>query len=148
MAEIKKIQVLNKKARYEYELLDTYEAGIQLSGTEIKSLRMGNASISEAYCQFEQGELFLVNSHIAVLRYGTYANHEPLRKRKLLLKKQELRKLEGKLEKGLTVVPVKITENERGYAKIEISLARGKKSFDKRNDIKKRDIERELSRFS
>ncbi len=142
------ISILNKRARFEYEFLDVLEAGMVLTGTEIKSLRSGNASITDAYCAFEQGELFLINAHIAELKQGNINNHAPLRRRKLLLKRQELRKWENKLkDKGLTVVPVKIFESERGIAKIQIALAKGKKSFDKREDIKKRDVEREMARF-
>ncbi len=142
------ISILNKRARFEYEFLDVLEAGMVLTGTEIKSLRSGNASITDAYCAFEQGELFLINAHIAEFKQGNINNHAPLRRRKLLLKRQELRKWENKLkDKGLTVVPVKIFESERGIAKIQIALAKGKKSFDKREDIKKRDVEREMARF-
>lgn len=142
------ISILNKRARFEYEFLDVLEAGMVLTGTEIKSLRAGNASITDAYCAFEQGELFLINAHIAEFKQGNINNHAPLRRRKLLLRRQELRKLENKLkDKGLTVVPVKIFESERGIAKIQIALAKGKKSFDKREDIKKRDVEREMARF-
>ncbi|MBI1222570.1 MAG: SsrA-binding protein SmpB [Bacteroidetes bacterium] len=142
------ISILNKKARFEYEFLDKYEAGIQLMGTEIKSLRLGNASIAEAYCAFENNELFLINAHFAEFKYGNINNHEPLRKRKLLLHKRELSRLQHKLkDKGLTIVPIRVFQSERGFAKIEIALARGKKSFDKRQDIKKKDVERELSRY-
>ncbi len=148
MAKANEINILNKRARYEYEILDQFEAGMALTGTEIKSLRAGNASITEAYCVLEGGELFLVNAHISVFKQGTHYNHEPLRKRKLLLHKKELRKIEGKLkDKGITVIPLKILENERGYAKLQIALARGKKAFDKREDIKKKDIAREMSRY-
>lgn len=148
MAE-KGISILNRKARFEYEFIDVFEAGLVLKGTEVKSLRSGDASIAEAYCAIESGELFLINSHIAVFKQGNINNHEPLRRRKLLLKKQELKKIESKLkDKGLTIIPIRIFESERGFAKIEIALAKGKKAFDKREDIKKKDIERELARFS
>lgn len=143
------ISILNKKAKFEYEFLETYEAGLQLVGTEVKSLRLGNASIADAYCAFDTGELFLINAHIAEFKFGNINNHEPLRRRKLLLKKKELRKLEGKLkDKGLTVIPIRIFQSERGLAKLEIALAKGKKAFDKREDIKKKDIEREIARYS
>ncbi|MDX5321941.1 MAG: SsrA-binding protein SmpB [Bacteroidota bacterium] len=142
------ISILNKKAKFEYEFLEKFEAGLQLMGTEVKSLRTGNASIAEAYCAFEDGELFLINAHIAEFKFGNINNHQPLRKRKLLLHKKELKKLEGKLkDKGLTIVPIRVFQSDRGFAKIEIALARGKKAFDKREDIKKRDVERELSRY-
>ncbi len=143
------ISILNKRAKFEYEFLEKYEAGLELLGTEVKSLRTGNASITDAYCAFDNGELFLINSHIAEFKFGNINNHIPLRRRKLLLKKRELRKLEGKLkDKGLTIVPIKIFQSERGYAKINIALAKGKKEFDKRQDIKKRDVDREIARYT
>jgi len=145
----KGIRIVNRKAKFDFEFLDQYEAGMSLMGTEIKSLRAGDASIAEAYCIIESGELFLVNAHIAVFKQGNINNHEPLRRRKLLLQKRELRKLEGKLkDKGLTIVPINIHENDRGFAKIDIALARGKKSFDKRQDIKEKDVKREMDRYS
>lgn len=143
------ISILNKRAKFEYEFLEKFEAGLELLGTEVKSLRTGNASITDAYCAFDDGELFLINSHIAEFKFGNINNHIPLRRRKLLLKKRELRKLEGKLkDKGLTIVPIKIFQSERGYAKINIALAKGKKEFDKRQDIKKRDVDREIARYT
>ncbi|HCS20688.1 MAG TPA: SsrA-binding protein [Bacteroidetes bacterium] len=142
------ISIQNKRAKFEYEFIDKYEAGLQLLGTEVKSLRLGNASIAEAYCAFDDGELFLINAHIAEFKFGNINNHEPLRRRKLLLRKKELAKLEYKLkDKGLTIIPIRIFQSERGFAKIEIALAKGKKSFDKREDIKKRDVEREIARY-
>ncbi len=143
------ISILNKRAKFEYEFLEKYVAGIQLLGTEVKSLRTGNASITDAYCAFDDGELYLINAHIAEFKFGNINNHEPLRKRKLLLKKRELRKLEGKLkDKGLTIVPIRIFQSDRGFAKIDIALAKGKKEFDKRQDIKKRDVDREIARYT
>lgn len=143
------ISILNKRAKFEYEFLEKYEAGIQLLGTEVKSLRTGNASITDAYCAFDDGELYLINAHITEFKFGNINNHEPLRKRKLLLKKRELRKLEGKLkDKGLTIVPIRIFQSDRGFAKIDIALAKGKKEFDKRHDIKKRDVDREIARYT
>ncbi|TAH38828.1 MAG: SsrA-binding protein SmpB [Bacteroidetes bacterium] len=137
----------NKKASFEYHLLQTYSAGIMLTGTEVKSIREGKASLSEAYCLLTDGELWVKNMHISEFKQGSYNNHEPKRLRKLLLNKSELRKLESKLkEKGTTLIPVKLYFNERGFAKLDIALARGKKSFDKREDIKKKDQEREISR--
>lgn len=142
------ISILNKKAKFEYEFLDRFEAGLELMGTEVKSLRLGNASIAEAYCAFDDGELFLINAHIAEFKFGNINNHEPLRRRKLLLHKRELSKLQHKLkDKGLTIVPIRIFQSDRGFAKIDIALAKGKKAFDKREDIKKRDVEREIARY-
>ena len=142
-----KINVVNKKASFEYHLLDIYEAGIQLTGTEIKSIREGKASLSEAYCTFIQNELFIKNMHVAEYTHGTHYNHEPKRMRKLLLNKNELKKLLSKTkEKGLTIIPVKLFINERGFAKLEIALAKGKKVYDKRESIKQRELSRELKR--
>ena len=143
-----KIAIINRRAKFEYAFLEMYEAGIQLMGKEVKSLRNGNASIADAYCAFEDDELFLINAHIAEYKFGNINNHEPLRKRKLLLKKKELRKLQNKLkDKGLTIIPIEMLQNERGYVKLQIALAKGKKAFDKREDIKKRDIQREMDRY-
>ncbi|MCS7077052.1 MAG: SsrA-binding protein SmpB [Bacteroidia bacterium] len=141
----KKIEIVNRQARYLYEILEKYTAGIVLTGTEIKSLRMGKASIAEGYIFIDNGEVWLKNSHIAEYTEGTYNNHDPKRLRKLLLQKKEILKLKQKLEqKGLTIIPLKIFFNQRGYAKLEIALARGKKLHDKREDIKKKDAIREL----
>lgn len=144
-----KISIVNKRAKFDYEFLDKYEAGLELQGTEVKSLRQGNASITEAYCGFNDGELFLINAHIAEFKFGNINNHIPLRRRKLLLHKKELNKLIYKMkDKGLTIVPIRIFQNDRGYIKIDIALAKGKKSFDKREDLKKKDTEREIARYS
>lgn len=141
------LNIKNRKASFEYHFMDVYVAGIQLTGTEIKSVRAGQVSLSEAFCAFIGGELFIKNMHIAEYREGSYNNPDPRRLRKLLLQKKELRKLEGNLkEKGLTIVPVRMFLNERGFAKLEIALAKGKKLFDKRQDIKKRDADREMKR--
>jgi SsrA-binding protein len=141
------VQIRNKKASFEYEFLDTYTAGIVLTGTEIKSVRMGNVNMSDAYCVLDKGELWVKNLHISRYNEGSYNNHEPLRDRKLLLTAHELRKLENKSkEKGLTIIPVKLFTSARGYAKLEIALARGKKMYDKREDIKERDVKREMQR--
>jgi len=149
MADKKKeIIISNKKARFEYAFEDTFTAGIQLSGTEVKSIRDGNASITEAYCVIEDSEAFLLNAYISEYKQGTYNNHIPRRKRKLLLQKKELKKVEGKLkDKGYALIPLQIFESETGFFKIEIGLGRGKKAFDKREDIKKRDIERDMKQF-
>ena len=149
MAEARSIQIVNRKARYEFAFLDSYEAGLHLLGTEVKSLRAGNASMSDAYCIFLGNELFLKNLYIAEYNKSNYYNHEPRRDRKLLLKKRELKKLQRRVrEKGHTIVPYKIYFSARGIAKIEIKLAQGKKSFDKRETIKLRDSTRELKRIS
>ena len=144
----RKVEIVNRKARFEYHFLSEYEAGIVLTGTEIKSIREGNANLKEAYCIFKDGELYIRNMHIAEYKYGTYNNHEPMRPRKLLLKKGELKKLERRVkEKGLTIVPYKLYLSERGYAKILIQLAQGKKAYDKRESIKARDSKRDLERI-
>jgi SsrA-binding protein len=142
------INVRNRQATYEFELLDKYVAGIVLRGTEIKSIREGKVNLQDGYCYFSNNELFAKGINITPYAQGTHYNHEALRERKLLLKRAELKKLERKVdEKGLTLVPVRLFINERGYAKIEIALARGKKVHDKRDSIKERDIKRELDRI-
>lgn len=141
------INIKNKKASFEYHFIDTFIAGIQLTGTEIKSIRMGNVSLQEGYCFFNNGELYIKGMHISRYEQGTHYNHEPVRDRKLLLHKKELRKLEGKFEeKGLSIIPVKLFINDRGLAKMEIALAKGKKLFDKREDIKEKDVKRDMQR--
>ena len=137
----------NKKAGFEYFLTEFYEAGIQLTGTEIKSIRNNEVNLSDSYCVFIDGELYLKHMHISQYKEGTYNNHEPKRDRKLLLNKNELKKIQNKAkERGVTIVPVRVYLNEKGYAKIEIALARGKKKYDKREDIKSRDAKREVQR--
>lgn len=141
------IIVKNKKALFEYNLLDSFEAGIQLLGSEIKSIRASKVNLQEAYCYFLGDELYIKGMHIAEYSHGGYANHEPVRPRKLLLKRTELRKIKNKLkEKGITVIPVKLYINERGFAKLEIAIAKGKKLYDKRQEIKTKDVKRELDR--
>ncbi len=141
------IHIKNKKASFEYSFIDKYIAGIQLTGTEIKSIREAKANINDAFCVFFNDELFIRNMHIAHYFNGTYNNVEEKRDRKLLLNKRELEKLQGKLkDKGLTVIPLRLFITEKGYAKLEIALAKGKKLYDKRDDIKKKDIERETNR--
>jgi SsrA-binding protein len=141
------INIRNKRAGFEYELLDKYIAGLVLKGTEIKSIKEGKVNLQDGYCYFNNGELFAKGISITPYAQGTHYNHEAGRERKLLLKRQELRKLEAKVsEKGLTLVPVRLFINDRGFAKLEIALARGKKIHDKRDSIKERDIKRELSR--
>ncbi len=142
------INIRNKRARFEYELLDGYEAGIQLFGTEIKSIRMGKASISESFCQFKDGELYIINMFVDEYDWGTHFNHKTRRDRKLLLKKIELKKLERKTrETGLTIVPTKLYINDKGLAKVSIYLAKGKKLYDKRESIKQKDLRRDLDRI-
>ena len=144
----KKINIQNKKARFLYEILDKYTAGIVLSGTEIKSIRSSKASIAESFCEFnEQGELFVVNMTVEEYKYGNYYNHRPKAERKLLLNKKELKKLEKEVKNsGLTIVPLKLFINDKGFAKLDIALAKGKKLFDKRESIKDRDNKRNLDR--
>lgn len=142
-----KINIVNKKAGYNYILEEKYTAGIVLTGTEVKSVRNNNASLAEAYCVFKNQELFIVQMHISEWKYGSYLNHNPTRERKLLLQKKELKKLKKGIEaEGYTLIPVRIFSSERGHIKIEIALAKGKKTVDKRQDIKKKDLERELNR--
>lgn len=145
----KSINIKNKRAKFDYELLDKYTAGIVLGGTEIKSLRLGKASISQSFCEFnEQGELFVVNMQIDEYSHGGHYNHKPKATRKLLLNKKELKKLQKEVTtSGLTIVPVNVFINDRGLAKINIALARGKKQFDKRETIKDRDNKRRLDRI-
>ncbi len=140
-------EIVNRKAKFNFEFMESFKAGLVLTGTEIKSIKEGKVNLSDSYCYFRAGELWVKNLHISEYKFGSYANHEPLRIRKLLLTKREMRRLEGKLkEKGLTIVPYKIFFNERGIAKLEIELAKGKKSFDKRESIKERDTKKELDR--
>lgn len=145
----KKINILNKKARFQYEILDKYTAGIVLTGTEIKSIRSSKASIAESFCEFnEQNELFVINMTIEEYLYGTYYNHRPKAERKLLLNKKELKKLEKEVQNtGLTIIPLKLFINDKGYAKLNIGLAKGKKLFDKRETMKDRDNKRDLARI-
>lgn len=145
----KTIQIKNKKARFEYELLEEFTAGIVLTGTEIKSIRNSKASIAESFCEFNnQGELFTINMHIEEYAYGTRFNHLPKAQRKLLLNKKELKKLHREVQNtGLTIVPLRLYINEKGFAKLRIALARGKKLYDKRETIKDRDNKRDLDRI-
>jgi SsrA-binding protein len=141
------INIRNKKASYEYTFIATYVAGIMLTGTEIKSIRLGKANITDGFCVFQKGELIARNIQINEYDKGTHYNHLPKQDRKLLLNKHELNKLENALiDKGLTIVPLRMFINEKGWAKLEIALAKGKKTFDKRDDIKKKDAQRETAR--
>lgn len=147
MAISAQVNIKNKRASFEYHLIDRYTAGIQLLGTEIKSIREGKANINDSFCSFFDDGLYIRNMHIAEYSFGSFYNHESKRDRKLLLSKKELKKLREKgEEKGFTIVPLKIFINERGFAKIEIALAQGKKDFDKRETIKDRESKRELDR--
>jgi len=143
----KTVNIQNRRASYEYEFLSKYTAGIMLTGTEIKSIREGNVNLSDGFCTFLQGELWLNQVNIAKFTEGTYNNHEPTRPRKLLLNKREMNQLLKKSEEqGLTIVPTRLFINDRGFAKVDIALARGKKLYDKREDIKERDVKREMQR--
>lgn len=142
-----RINIRNKRAAFDYELIERFRAGIQLVGTEIKSIRLGKASMVDSYCYFVNGELWLKGMRVSEYFYGTFNNHQPERERKLLLNKKELQKLERKTkETGLTIVPVKLFFNERGLVKIEIALAKGKKQHDKRETLKTKDAKREMDR--
>lgn len=146
MSDYRNISIRNKRATYDFEILDTYIAGIVLTGTEIKSLRLGKASLTDCYCYFSNGELFVRGMNIAEYHWGTYNNHMPKRDRKLLLTRKELLKLQRSLQdKGLSIVGLKLFINEKGLAKLQIGLGRGRKSYDKREYIKERDARKEIS---
>lgn len=143
-----KIVAVNRKARRNYTIEDIYEAGIVLKGTEVKSLRAGQANIAEAHAQVKAGEIYLMNAHIAEYKQGNLANHKPRRPRKLLMRKREINKLAGAIQRaGMTIVPLSIYFNEGGRAKVEIATARGKKHYDKRATIKERDWKRDKARL-
>lgn len=145
----KPVEITNKKAKYEYSFLQEFEAGLMLLGTEVKSLRAGNANLTDAYCYIKDGQLYVKSMYIAEYEYGNQNNHEPRRDRKMLLKKTELKKIIKKVEaKGVTVVPYKLYSTERGFFKLAIALATGKKNYDKRNSIKDRENKRELDRLN
>lgn len=145
----KKVNILNKKAKFQYEILDKFTAGIVLTGTEIKSIRDSKASIAESFCEFnDRGELFVINMTIQEYVFGNYYNHKPKAERKLLLNRRELKKLEKEVNtSGLTIIPLRLFINERGLAKLDIALAKGKKLYDKRETIKDRDNKRNLDRI-
>jgi SsrA-binding protein len=140
----KSVNIINKKAKFEYEFIQVEIAGIKLSGSEVKAIRMGKASISEGYCYFNNGELYIKGMNITDYGYGS--SHETIRDRKLLLKNRELRNLENQLINGLTIIPYRLFLNDRDLIKIEIALSRGKKLYDKRQSIKERDIDRDMKR--
>ena len=147
MAKTKTKEIVNKKAKFEYQFLLEFEAGVMLVGTEVKSLRAGNANLKDAYCHFKDGALILKSMYIGEYTHGNINNHETRRDRKLLLKKPELKKLDrGVKEKGQTIVPYKAYFSERGFVKIHIVLAQGKKSYDKRSSIKDKDLKRDADR--
>lgn len=142
-----RVNINNKRASFDYEFLETYQAGIVLCGTEIKSIRAGKASMSDAFCYFDKGQLYVRGINIALYAWGSWGQHAPLRDRKLLLQKRELRHLQQKVkEKGLTIVAVRLYIADNGYAKLFIALARGKKQYDKRESIKEKDIRRAMDR--
>ncbi|MBK7667773.1 MAG: SsrA-binding protein SmpB [Sphingobacteriaceae bacterium] len=141
------VHIENRRAKFDYQFLEKLVAGMVLTGTEIKSIREGKAALVDSYCYFRNGELYIKNLNITPYSEGTHYNHEPNRERKLLLTKPEIRRLDKKLkDQGLTIVPVRLFISESGYAKLEIALAKGKKEFDKRESIKKRDTEKEIAR--
>lgn len=143
------MEIKNRTAFYEYHIEDTYTAGIVLTGTEVKSLRSGKASFNDSYCIMHRGELWIRSLHIAEYSHGTANNHDPVRERKLLLNKRELKKVEGRIkEKGYSIVPLKLFFNEKNLVKIEIGLGKGKKLHDKRETVKQRDVEREIRRYT
>lgn len=148
MLNSSKIVVKNKKASFDYELIEFFTAGIVLTGTEIKSIRLGKASLTDSYCLMEKGELWAKGIQISEYFFGTYNNHTPKRDRKLLLTKRELRKITRLTkETGFTIVPTKMFINEKGLAKLDIAIAKGKKAWDKRESLKERDDRREMDRF-
>lgn len=146
---IKTANILNKRARFDYEIIETFSAGIVLTGTEIKSIRLGKANITESFCEFnEQSELFAINTSIEEYAFGNQFNHKARSERKLLLNKRELKSLERSVEtKGLTIIPLRLFTNEKGLAKLEIGLCRGKKTYDKRESLKEQDTKRDLARI-
>jgi len=140
-------EILNRQARYKFHILEEFTAGMALKGTEVKSLRDGKASFKDSFCLFVKNELYIRNLHIAEYSFGSSNNHDPIRERKLLLNRQEMKKILKRMkEKGHTLVPLRIFFSEKGYAKIDIALAKGKNTFDKSQSIKKRDMDRDLKR--
>lgn len=147
MKKTSNIEIKNRRASFDYEFVETFVAGIVLTGTEIKSIRAGKASLSDAFCYFSGNELYVKNMHVAEYWWGSWGKHDPFRDRKLLLNRSELSRLRRAVkEKGLTIVAVKLFISEKGYAKLLIALAKGKKEFDKRQSIKEKDLRREMSR--
>ena len=145
---MKSVEIKNKRAKFDYEWLDTYTAGLQLVGTEVKSIRMGKASIAEAYCYMSDGELFIKGMNVTEWSHGNIFNHDPIRERKLLLSKRELDKIDKSLkDQGITVVPTKLFISEKGWIKLNIAVAKGKKNYDKRQSLKEKDAKRDLARL-
>lgn len=145
---MKSVEIKNKRAKFDYEWLDTYTAGLQLLGTEVKSIRMGKASIAEAYCYMTGGELFIKGMNVTEWSHGNIFNHDPIRERKLLLSKRELDKIDKALkDQGTTVVPTKLFISEKGWIKLNIAVAKGKKNYDKRQSLKEKDAKRDLARL-
>ena len=145
---LKTINIVNKRAKFDYEIIDTYTAGIVLTGTEIKSIRLGKAQITESFCEFNNNELFAINTYIEEYAFGNQFNHKSRSERKLLLNKRELKKLARDVQsKGLTIVPIKLFTNEKGMAKLDIALCRGKKTYDKRESLKEQDTKRDIDRI-
>lgn len=146
---LKTINILNKRARFDYEVIETFTSGIVLTGTEIKSIRAGKANITEGFCEFnDAGELFAINTYIEEYAFGNQFNHKARNERKLLLNKRELRSLAKSVQaKGLTIIPLKLHTNEKGLAKLDIGLCRGKKTYDKRESLKEQDTKRDLDRI-
>lgn len=144
----KTVNILNKRARFDYEIIETYTAGIVLAGSEIKSIRLGKASIAESFCEFHEHELFAINTNIEEYAYSRSFSHTPKSERKLLLNKKELKGLLKSVQnKGLTIIPLKLFTNEKGIAKLDIGLCRGKKNYDKRETMKERDSKRDIDRI-
>ena len=146
---MKAVNIQNKRARFEYNILDKYVAGLQLSGTEIKSIRNSKVNLSDSFCSFKDNELYIIGMYIDEYEFGNYTNHSPKRERKLLLNRYELDKIRKKIiDLGLTIIPLCLFINDKGWAKIEIAVAKGKKLHDKRNTIKDRNIQRDIERAS
>ena len=145
---LKTVNILNKRAKFDYEILETYTAGIVLAGTEIKSIRLGKANITEGFCEFSNNELFAINTYIEEYTFGNQFNHKARSERKLLLNKRELKSLSKSVQvKGLTIIPLKLHTNEKGMAKLDIGLCRGKKTYDKRESLKESDSKRDIDRI-
>lgn len=144
----KTVNILNKRARFDFEILETYTAGIVLTGTEIKSIRLGKAQITEGFCEFHNHELFAINTYIEEYAFGNAFNHRSKSERKLLLNRRELKNLERSIDqKGLTIIPLRLFTNEKGIAKLDIGLCRGKKTYDKRESLKEQDSKRDIDRI-
>jgi len=144
-----KVVATNKRAKHDYHVEETYEAGIELKGTEVKSLREGMVDLKNAFCTVRDGEIYLLNCHISPYKHGSFFNHDPERPRRLLLHKHEIRRLQGKLtQQGYTLIPLRIYFNQRGYAKVELGLAKGKRKIDKREETVKKELERRLREYT